>query len=160
MRVTLLRSPAYAHHDRRRYDASRPFSIMDQGWHTIRIWLVPHAGPWQDASVPRRAWELNEPLFVHAESAHKGTLPARASFLECDAPNVLLSVLKKSEDGGDVIVRGYETHGRAVNAVIRVQRRGRVLRAAFAPHEIKTLRVNPKTGAVVEVNLLEEPAKT
>ncbi|MBN2307475.1 MAG: alpha-mannosidase, partial [Candidatus Hydrogenedentes bacterium] len=159
MRVTMLRSPAYAHHDRGRYNASEPWPIMDQGWHTVRIRLVPHAGAWQGAGLARRAWELNEPPLVHIESAHPGRLPARQSFLDCSAKNVLLSVLKKSEDGDAIIVRGYETEGRAAKAAIRLPYAKRAAQTAFAPHEIKTLRIDRKSGKAVEVDLLEEPLK-
>ncbi len=156
MRVTLLRSPAYAHHDRARFNASDPFSIMDQGWHTVKIRLVPHAGGWQDAGVVRRAWELNEPLIVHPESSHPGSRPPSASFLAVDAENVLLSVLKKSEDGEDLVVRGYETAGRRADTVIRFPHLGKSVPVSFAPHEIKTLRIDRRAWTAAEVNLLEE----
>lgn len=156
LRVTLLRSPAYAFHDRGRHDASAPWPIMDQGWHTIRIRLVPHRGAWQKAGVVRKAWELNEPAFPHVESAHKGSLPQRASFLTTDAPNVVLSVLKQSEDGEDIILRGYETAGVKAKAVIEWPFFRKRCETVFHPQEIKTLRISGKTWKLQETNLLEE----
>jgi alpha-mannosidase len=156
MRVTLLRSPAYAHHDPARYDASKPFPIMDQGWHTIRVRLVPHAGGWQKAGVVRMAWELNEPCRVHMESAHSGSMPGAFSGLGTDAENVVLSVLKRSEDGESVVVRGYETAGKKAKTAVHVPGVDKPIAVVFAPHEIKTLRVNRSTGKSVETNLLEE----
>ncbi|MBX7256456.1 MAG: alpha-mannosidase [Candidatus Hydrogenedentes bacterium] len=156
MRVTLLRSPAYAHHDPARYDSSQPFAIMDQGWHTVRIRLAPHGGTWKTAGVCRKAWELNEPLFVHVESAHPGRLGPSMSFLDTEAPNVLLTVFKKSEDGEDIIVRGYETAGRKTDTIIRLPNSDRSARVTFGPHEIKTVRIGREHGNAVEVNLLEE----
>jgi alpha-mannosidase len=157
MRVTLLRSTAYAHHDPTRYDASQPFAIMDQGWHTIRVRLVPHLSGWQKAGVVRRAWALNERCHVHVESAHKGELAGSFSGMAADADNVALTVLKKSEDEEFVIVRGYETAGRKAKVTIQVPGLKKPIRCSFGPHEIKTLRIARRTGDTVETNLLEEP---
>lgn len=156
VRVTLLRSPAYAHHDPTRYDASLPYAIMDQGWHSAAIRLVPHAKGWEKAGVVKKAWELNEPAFTHVESAHSGDLPASASFLKADAENVLLSVLKRSEDGHAIIVRGYETAGRRAKTTLELPRVRKSFAVTFRPHEIKTVRIDTKTWQLKEVNLLEE----
>jgi alpha-mannosidase len=156
MRVTVLRSPAYAHHDRARYDASLPYAIMDQGWQTLKIRLAPHAGPWEEARIPKKAWELNEPAFTHIESAHKGKRGHTASMIGTEADNVMLTVLKRSEDGKALIVRGYETAGRSTPTVLHFPFKKRKTDITFKPHEIKTLRVDTKKWTVKEVNLLEE----
>lgn len=156
IRQTLLRSPAYAHHDNGRVDASYPWPTMDQGWHRMHFRLVPHAGAWQDARVPRKAWALNEAPTVHVESAHPGTLPLHAAFMETDAENVILTVLKFSEEGGDLIVRGYETDGVGAEVCIRWPHLQTEVATYFAPHEIKTLRITPGIWEAREVNLLEE----
>lgn len=157
IRVSLLRSTAYAHHDPARHKASEPWPIMDQGWHRVHIQLVPHSGPWQSAGVVRRAWELNEPAIVHVESAHSGTLPEQASFLDVAAKNVALTVLKPAENGGPLIVRGYETAGQAVTTRIEFPHWKTSCEVRFGPHEIKTLAIDPETWKAIEVNLLEEP---
>jgi alpha-mannosidase len=157
LRVTMLRSPAYAHHDRGRYDSSEPWAVMDQGWHTVRVRLVPHTGSWEGADVVRKAWELNEPVIVHIESAHKGKLPSQMSYLESGADNVILAVLKKSEDGDAIVVRGYETAGQRTKAAIRLPFVKQPIGTVFSPHEIKTLRIDRESGSAIEVDLLEEP---
>lgn len=156
VRVTLLRSPAYAHHDRGRYDASLPYAIIDQGWQTVRIQLAPHAESWQRARVPKKAWELNEPVFAHVESAHKGKRQSGASFIGTEADNVLLTVLKKREDSNDIVIRGYECNGEAVTTTLHLPYWKKVFPIAFGPHEIKTLRINPKKWTIKETSLLEE----
>lgn len=156
VRVSVLRSPAYAHHDRARYDASLPYAIIDQGWQTFRVRLAPHAGSWQKARIPKKAWELNEPAFAHVESAHKGKRGPSASFAGTEADNVLLSVLKKHEDSNDLIVRGYETDGAAVATTLHLPYWKKSFPLSFAPHEIKTLRINTKKWTIKETNLLEE----
>ncbi len=156
MRVTLLRSPAYAHHDPARLEARACAEIMDQGWHDIRVRLVPHAGPWEDARIVKRAWELNVPLVTHVESAHPGRRPGLAQMMGTEADNVLLSVVKRSEDGEALIVRGYETCGRPARTTLHLPFADRTFDLVFAPHEIKTVRIDPKTWGMEEVNLLEE----
>ncbi len=156
MRVTMLRSPAYGHHDRARYDASLPYAIMDQGWQTVKIRLVPHEGPWEDARIPKKAWELNEPAFTHVESAHEGRRGLSASMIGTEADNVMLTVLKRSEDGKALIVRGYETAGRPATTILHLPFKKKTFDLSFAPHEIKTLRIDPKKWTIQEVNLLEE----
>jgi alpha-mannosidase len=156
MRVTMLRSPAYAHHDRARHDASTPYTIMDQGWQTVKMRLVPHAGPWEEAGVVRKSWELNESMVAHIESAHSGSLPPRASFVECSADNVALTVVKRSEEGNALVIRGYETAGREANTRVELPHLKQSLEVPFKPHEIKTLRIDKETWEAAEVNLLEE----
>ncbi len=156
MRVTVLRSPAYAHHDDGRFDASKNYAIMDQGWHSCAFLIHPHAGAWQDAGVVKQAWELNVPLIPHIESAHPGELPSRSTLMGTEADNVLISVVKKSEDGDDLIIRGYETAGRPAKTVLHIPSLDATFDLEFTAHEIKTVRINPKTKTLVEVNLLEE----
>lgn len=156
MRVTLLRSPAYAHHDPARYEAGTGHEIMDQGWHSFHFRLVPHAGDWRDSRVVKQAWELNHPEVVHVESAHPGIRPQQATLLGTEADNVLITVLKQAEDGNDFIIRGYEISGRAASTTLHLPYFKQRFHLEFAPYEIKTLRVNPETWEVREVNLLEE----
>ena len=157
VRLTLLRSPAYAHHEPARYTEESIVPIMDQGVHEVRVCLVPHGGAWADADIVRKAWEVNEPSTAHVESAHAGTLPATASFLECRDESIALTVLKKSEDNDDLIVRGYETAGRGGKVKLEWPYWRKQETRLFAPHEIKTLRVQPQNCESIEVNLLEEP---
>jgi alpha-mannosidase len=69
---------------------------------------------------------------------------------------VVVTVLKASEDDDALVVRGYESAGRAVRATIELPLLGRTLEADFGPAEIKTFRV-PRDPATpwVETNLLE-----
>ena len=156
MRVTLLRSPAYAHHDNGRFDADARWPIMDQGWHKMKFALAPHACDWRDARVVKRAWELNAPPVVHMESAHLGDHRLQAGLVGTESENVLISVVKCSEDGEDIIIRGYETAGRAAETRLHFPYFDKSFDVLFAPHEIKTLRINKDAWIIREVNLLEE----
>ena len=76
--------------------------------------------------------------------------------LSCDAPNVVLTVLKEQEDNGNLVIRGYETHGEAVSATIQLPLMNQEVRVSFGACEVKTLLVDRSTWAVTAANLLEE----
>ena len=75
---------------------------------------------------------------------------------------MVLTVVKRAEEGDDLILRGYETAGQAVTAEISLRGTGTVpcvetrQQVPWRPYELKTLRWNPNTGQLREVNGLEE----
>ncbi|CAN5848403.1 hypothetical protein BH20CHL5_BH20CHL5_02060 [soil metagenome] len=157
--LTVLRSPIYAHHEPYAPDPDGPYAFHDQGRQRFRYALFAHAGDWREAAVPRRAAELNQPPVTLLETFHEGPLAASASFLDVEPAGVVISVVKRAEDGQDLIVRAYEAHGRPAAATIRFPGRERTIAVAFAPFEIRTFRVPRDPAATVtETDLLEEPA--
>ena len=135
--------------------------MTDQCDHQFTYALFPHAGDHITGGVIQAAYALNVPLLAIAASAQGGSLPASASLLTVDAPNVIVEAVKRAEDGDDLIVRLYESEGRGSRARVQF---GPTLRAAaeatlleeaqtaldvsengvalqFRPFEIKTLRV-------------------
>lgn len=64
--------------------------------------------------------------------------------------------MKQAEDGDDTIVRCFEATGRQTKANIDLAFAHAHWSGNFHPFEIKTLRINRKTNAVTEVNLLEQ----
>ncbi|HEY0454208.1 alpha-mannosidase [Actinophytocola sp.] len=156
--ITAARSPVYAWHEPKELDPDELYSYQDQGRQEFTVRLVPHAGDWRDARVVRLAAELNQPAFPLLESYHDGDLPQARSFMSVDGDAVLPAVLKMAEDGDDaMIVRAYETTGKASEATIEVL--GRTVTASFGPAEIKTFKVprDPETP-VEETDLIEWPA--
>jgi alpha-mannosidase len=156
--VTAARSPVYAWHEPKELDPGELYSYQDQGRQEFTVRLVPHAGDWRDAGVVRLAAELNQPAFPLLESYHDGDLPQARSFMSVTGSAVVPSVLKMAEDGDDaMIVRAYESTGRAAEATIEVL--GRTVTASFGPAEVKTFRVPRDPAApVTEVDLVEWPA--
>lgn len=154
--LTVLRSPIYAHHDPYVPTPDGVYTYMDQGVQRFTYSLLPHEGGWEEAGTVRRAAELNQPAVALLETCHDGPLPPAMSFLSVDAPNVIVSVVKKAEEGDDLIVRAYETDRVATSATIRIPLLGREIEARFGPCEIKTFRVpTDPAEPVVETNLLE-----
>ena len=155
--VTAARSPVYAwHHPRVLDDPEGRYEFVDQGPQDFTLRLVPHAGDWREAGTVRIAAELNQPPFPLIESYHPGDLPASGSFADDGGGDVVVTVVKAAEDGGAVIVRAYESSGRAARATIELPFLERTIAADFGAAEIKTFVVPRDPSApVAETNLLE-----
>ena len=84
--------------------------------HHFTYSLMPHAGSWREAQVPRQAYQLNVPLDGVAASGEKtGLLPAFAQVE--NAESVMIEVVKEALDGQGDVIRLYECFGRRVKGV-------------------------------------------
>ena len=154
IRLTLLRSPAYAMHDPMTVEPNKIYRFMDQGLHEITWRLVPHAGDWREAGIPRLAEMLANPAIPVIAFSHPGEFLPTGSFLSVEPRNVILGALKVAEDGDDLVIRLYESEGRDTEARLRIGEAN--LTAKLGPYEIKTLRLS-KDGGTTEVDLIERP---
>lgn len=155
--LTVLRSPIYAHHDPLAPDPEHEYSYVDQGAQRFRYAVYPHAGGWEQAETVRHAAQLNQPPVVVQGTFHPdGELPPACAFADARPATIVITALKQSEDGEDLVVRAYESARAATEGQIRFPAWGRTIRASFRPGEIKTFRV-PRDGSqpAVEVDLLE-----
>jgi alpha-mannosidase len=158
LRMSILRSPIYAFHHPRQIEHGVTYHYTDQGEQTIRMVLVLHTGSWREQNLMRRAEALNAPPIAAEVTSHRGDWPATMSLLECTADNVVLTVLKRSEKGDSLILRGYETTGQetACEIVFGPVGKRTCWDVRWKPYEIKTWCLGP-SGPPVETNLLEEP---
>lgn len=153
MSLTVLRSPAYAHHDPFKLESGDGVTFLDQGVQRFRYALLPHAGTWSEAQTPRHAAELNQPAIPMLDTFHDGPLPQSQSFVESVPEAIAVTALKLAEDGsGDLIVRCFETSGETTPGRICLPFAGEEIEATFKPHEIKTFRLGAQLR---EVDLLE-----
>ena len=134
--ISAVRSPVWAWHAPRELEEGGEFEYMDQGRQHFVVRLVPHAGDWRAAGVVRLAAELNQPPFALIETFHAGPLPQRASYVGDGGGDVVVTVLKKAEDGDAYVVRAYESAGRPCDARFEVL--GRTVEASFGANELKT----------------------
>jgi alpha-mannosidase len=104
IRMTALRAP------------TDPDPKADEGKHQFSYALCPHARSWEDGSTVRRGYEFNTPMIIVQTDQHHGQLPSSYSFLQLSQPNVVVSTLKKCEDDNGLILRFYETAGKATQA--------------------------------------------
>jgi alpha-mannosidase len=155
LRVSIVRSPVFAQFQRE-LKPDGEYMWQDQGRQTFRLLLVPHTAGWREAGIVRMAEEFTAPVPVLYQGIHPGSRPASASFLSVDARDIVVTAVKKAEDGDDLIVRCYETEGRATTATFDMGIVGRRWTGTFRPLEIKTLRVPRAGGEIREVNVLEQ----
>jgi alpha-mannosidase len=125
LRISLLRSTTW------------PDPTADRGHHEFGYSLYPHAGNWKQALTMRRGYEFNYKLLVLQVDSHHGTMAATHSFVDLTPDHVVLTAMKKTEDGNGILLRFFEWAGVGDDVRIRVPRGA--------------------TGARI-TNLMEEPA--
>ena len=106
VRLSLLRSP------------KSPDPTADRGKHSIDFALYPHTGTWREANTVERGYEYNYPLMGVLTDVHKGDLPAQHSFVQISPSNLVLTGLKKAEDGDAWVVQWYDAKGEASDATV------------------------------------------
>jgi alpha-mannosidase len=104
MRLTLLRSPTY------------PDPTADRGKHRFSYALYPHAGDWRAGQTIRRGYEFNVPLIARLVQQHPGERPPQFSFVRVEPANIILSAIKRAEEGDGLVVRLFESEGRDTKA--------------------------------------------
>ena len=97
-----------------------PDPDADRGHQTFTYSLYPHAGTWKTADTVLRGYELNFNLSAGQVMPHTGELPAAHSFVSVKPENLVLTAMKKSEDGDSLILRFYEWSGQQTQARIAV----------------------------------------
>jgi alpha-mannosidase len=112
LRITLMRS------------AGDPDIYPNLGKFNISYSLFPHTGDWkngvwsegEDFNVPVYAAEPPSLALVKAHAV----LAEEASFFSIDAPGVILSGIKQSEDGKELIVRLAEIEGKTTTVNLNI----------------------------------------
>ncbi|MGB6111630.1 MAG: glycoside hydrolase family 38 C-terminal domain-containing protein [Acidobacteriaceae bacterium] len=108
LRLSLLRSPIW------------PDPSADRGPQHFQYSLYPHAGGWREANTVLHGFDFNMPLHAMQVAPHTGELPATHSFVTVKPENLVLTAMKKSEDGNSLILRFYEWAGKQTTANITV----------------------------------------
>lgn len=184
--VSLLNDCRYAFDvlaNRLRMTLLRGFPDMtpeaDAGEHDLHWALYPHQGPWQTAGTVRHGWAFNMPMIARQAMRRAGVIapwiapginhamPPSFGFLEVEPENVVLSAFKLEQEdwgpGSPLVIRLYETAGRAAEARIRFAAPLMMLEETnhleepivseafdwnedrltirFRPHEVKTFRL-------------------
>ncbi|MGV8139764.1 MAG: glycosyl hydrolase-related protein [Mangrovibacterium sp.] len=95
------------------------YSFTQKGSHSYRMALYLHDGNWRYAQ--KEGLAFNNPLTAFSGKVSvttEATLPVSTSFLQAEPANIVISTLKKAEDGNGRIVRFYETEGKFAKAKI------------------------------------------
>jgi alpha-mannosidase len=112
LRITLMRA------------AGAPDIYPNLGKYNISYALYPHAGDWkngawaegEDFNIPVYAAEPPSLALVKAHA----TRPEEASFFSVDAPGVVITGIKQSEDGNELIVRLCEIYGKEASVNLKL----------------------------------------
>ncbi len=155
--LTLLRSPAFAHHD--------PYVIteeiddqayIDLGVHSFHLAMRAVVGPARALDGARLATALTRPLRAELATVHQGRLTAATDgWLTVEPENIQVTAVKPGADGCAAIVRFYESEGRATVARIRCGN-SQPQELKVGPHALITCRIL-EGGGLLPVDLTEEP---
>jgi alpha-mannosidase len=112
LKLTLMRS------------AGNPDIYPNLGKFNISYSLYPHAGNWEN-DVWAEGDNYNVPVYAAEPRSlsfgkENASDPEEASFFSLDAPNVVLSGMKQSEDGKEFIVRLAEVEGKTTTVNLSV----------------------------------------
>jgi alpha-mannosidase len=126
---------------------------LQKGDHHYRFSLTSHGPGWQ--SGQRQGVEANAPLTAIADRPEdpEAHLPESGSFVSLDADNLVLSTMKKCEDDESVIVRVFDTAGKAVSghltflAPVRKAEETNLLEDVSGTMPFEKNRVGVKVGA-------------
>ena len=148
LRLTVVRSPAYADHYGER-DGLMQYT--DQGEQSFRIVLTPVDG---DLTALYRLGEslLNTPMTILG-TYHKGKLGAEGSVLDIGSENIAATAFKPAEDGKGYILRCHETGGTPVVTRIGIPALNVCFEAEFGAQQIRTFRICD--GKVTETDFTE-----
>jgi alpha-mannosidase len=157
-RLSLLRSPAYSGHPVVREVPIVPRDRLeprqDQGERRFRVWIKGCEGEAGRLRVDREALVKNQmPMVLSCSPDGSGSSPRAAVVLEDEA--VQLSAMKMAEGGEDLVLRLFNPTGN--------ERRLRILlpvldirhETVLGQYEIKTVRIERKSGEIREADLLE-----
>jgi len=160
VRLGILRSPSYATIEQNigpefdRY-LNRYIPRQEQGIRHATFTLLFGSQAATTEATARAAYECNVPLdpFIYFPT-RRVEKPKAMSFASTDAPNVLLTVIKKAENGESLILRLWETGGKATQCHLALE--GNRFPVAMGPWQLKTFRLD-RNGSLTECDLIERP---
>ena len=121
------------------------YSFTQAGSHSYRMALYLHDGNWRYAQ--KEGLAFNNPLTAitgKATQPGSSVLQVSQSFLKVEPANIVVSTLKKAEDGNGSIVRFYETEGKfAKTRLTGFKPFSKVTLTNMLEYDEKALPVNP-----------------
>lgn len=148
---TVLRSPIYGDHGGPRTSESE---FTDQGRIDFSYVFMPVEG--DTVSITREGKLLNKPLTNIIETWHGGGLsdsPYSGISVDCD--NVMVSALKRREDGTGLIVRLYEIAGKTASVTVNGDVLPTPIKDIITPWSVKTYSLSDGESEWKEVLLTE-----
>lgn len=151
MNLTVIRSPLFCDHGGPRFEESE---YTDIGRHKFKYSFMPVRKN-DFCDVIREAGRLNTELDCVIENNHSGSLPEVFSGIEIDGEGIVVSALKRSEDGKGTVLRAYEALGKTVCATFSGGLLREPLHAEFTAHSVKTFLLPDESTVWREVMITE-----
>lgn len=154
-RMTVLRSPGYAHHHPYVCQEFEEISYIDMGIQKFKYAVIPYMGEWNGTRAAEEAAILNQPVSVVRQSFQDGVLPQRYQGMQCDCNNIVVSAVKRAENNKGYIIRLYESAGSQAKGMLEIQGLIEQYPINLEPYEICTLFIEDSTNKIEKVNFLE-----
>ena len=121
------------------------------GQHEFTYAVYPHAGDWATGEVYRQAERIAVPMQPAQAGAHGGTLPKEYSFVQIAPANVIMSALKRAEDGAGMVIRLFNPTSKKIEGTATFGATPKSVEQIDL--EEKTVGALPLTGNTVSVSL-------
>jgi alpha-mannosidase len=92
------------------------------GEHEFRYWICPHASGWERGDVLAEVERFSVPLEPAQAGAHGGDLPQELSFMGVEPGNLVVTAIKRAEDGSGLVVRFFNPTRKAISGKIKTCR--------------------------------------
>lgn len=158
LRCTLLRSPVYACGPIGQAPWSpqnRFVPRIDQGQRLFRFFINGEKPRKCLETIDRLASVKNEKPYALSFFPSGKTQAKNKSFIRLSDSSVIVSAVKKSQVGNDLIIRLFESTGRARQVTVYFDFIPRAVTIKLNAFEIKTLRVKRPSNTIREVNCIE-----
>jgi len=92
-----------------------------RGYHEFAYALVPHSGDWEadEALVLREAQAFNISVRAAPATQHAGQIASQSMLIEVEPRELVVSAIKRSNNGQGLIVRVYNPLSHAVEARLK-----------------------------------------
>ena len=90
------------------------------GEHVFEYSIIPHSGKWNNGKV--QAYSFNLPMKSVVTSCHEGMLPPKCSLVETMTEDFVISAIKHSEDGKNMVIRGYNPLDKSIEVTLKTWR--------------------------------------
>ena len=130
--------------------ATQPDIYPNLGKFNISYALYPHAGDWKEG-VWAEGEDFNIPVYAAeppslALTKNHATRPEEASFFSLFPSNVVMTCMKQSEEGEELIVRILEIEGKETDATLRLPFTLKSVRSYYTTNWDKNLDKNSSLG--------------
>jgi len=153
--LTLLRSVSVLSADGEAGPMVPTPDALELRGYTFEYALQHHEGDWKQTKSYKHGQEYRtRPIAIQGNA--KGGLPPQYSFLEISPDNVILSALKKADEGGGAILRFFETTGDITKARIKLFRNiKRAVLTNMLEEEEQNLSVQDSKEMTIEMQPFE-----